>query len=187
MPGIAELFMRNAQPPVSSAKPAPGTSYSPSVPISLYRQVATELQSTQAALESLKQQNQQLTEQNQRLRSEIERVVQSTLQLHQLADAQPVAVALPEAAPQPALVPIEPLPPPKPKTPPRKRVPKLEPAEPTAPAPRFTEQEVQPRRTPQPERATEIGGLWLVLVIFLIVITAFGTGFLIVRPLLPNR
>lgn len=180
--------MRNAQPPVSSAKPAPGTSYSPSVPISLYRQVATELQSAQAALESLKQQNQQLTEQNQRLRSEIERVVQSTLQLHQLADAEPVAAPPPEIAPQLALdLPIEPPPPLKPKTPPRKRVPKLEPAAPTAPTPRFTEQEVQPRRTPQPERATEIGGLWLVLVIFLIVVTAFGTGFLIVRPLLPNR
>ncbi|NET35276.1 MAG: hypothetical protein F6K19_25150, partial [Cyanothece sp. SIO1E1] len=36
----------------------------------------------------------------------------------------------------------------------------------------------------QSARAADMGGLWLAMTILLIVITAFGAGFLIVRPLL---
>ena len=52
----------------------------------------------------------------------------------------------------------------------------------------FTEQEENRylRRSPI-ERASEINGWWLAIAIFLIVATAFGTGYLIVRPLLQHR
>jgi len=33
----------------------------------------------------------------------------------------------------------------------------------------------------------EIGGIWLVLSIVLIIVTAFGAGFLIMKPLLNDR
>lgn len=62
-------------------------SYSPSVPLSVYREVTTELQAAKAMLNSLHTQNQQLVKQNQQLRQEIEKVVQSVLHAQQIADA----------------------------------------------------------------------------------------------------
>ncbi len=163
--------------------------HAPSVPISLYREVATELKATQSKIEALTQQNQQLTQQNQQLRVEIERVVQSALQLRQVADAHtPVAnPSLPSTTPlqglelhfqQPA-PPNAPVPLPDGNNP-DKPEPKL------VSKPLFVEQDSKPRNMPT-ERTTEMGGWWLAIVIFLIIVTAFGTGFLIVRPLLPSR
>lgn len=192
--------MQNAHSSGSSL-PSSGNSYSPSVPISLYRQVANELQEAQAAMESIKVQNKQLVEQNQQLRLEIERVVQSALHLRHLADAYQPIQPQPEAEPQPDLeIHFEAPPAPKPQPPQRKSAPSKRPPTskapakadlpeltPAAPDRLLTEQEAQPRRIAQPERTAEVGGWWLLLIIFLIVVTAFGTGFLIVRPLLPNR
>lgn len=180
--------MRNSQP--SNAPPAAtGASYSPSVPISLYRQVATELQSSQTLLETLRTQNQQLVEQNQQLRLEIERIVQSALQLRQVADVKPLDRSAAEASnlevrferaiaahPEPSAN----------STKPTSHLPNSHLPDLTTPK-QVTEQDTQPRRSSSAERTQEIGGWWLVLVIVLIVVTAFGTGFLIVRPLLPNR
>ena len=168
--------------------PAPpmGNPHSPSVPISLYREVSTELQSANRAMESLKLQNQQLLEQNQKLRIEIERVVQSALQLRQIADSD--QVVLPTApAPLPDLeVHFDPPPVSRPAAQAKADVMEFLP-EPPSPKPMFTEQEPQLRATAPKERSSDVGGWWLMVVICLIVVTAFGTGFLIVRPLLPQR
>jgi hypothetical protein len=52
----------------------------------------------------------------------------------------------------------------------------------------FTEQEeARSRRPAPPEAAKDLSGIWLLVVIGFIVITAFGAGFMVVRPLLPNR
>src|ERR671932_193136 len=64
--------------------PTPANKYSPSVPISVYRELAAELQTAQAMLDSLKAQNQQLVKQNQQLRQEVEKVVQSAQHLQQI-------------------------------------------------------------------------------------------------------
>ena len=172
----------NAKPvrPTQPSMPATGT-YSPSVPISLYREVATELQSNQTLMESLKTQNQELVEQNQQLRVEIERVVQSALQLRQKADSF-CPVQLPGAiVPSGSEVPLG-------KPAPKAARFKIKSPEPVSePEVLLTEQPATPIRRNQTVKSTEIGGWWLALVIFLIVVTAFGTGFLIVRPLLPNR
>ncbi|NJP10825.1 MAG: DNA replication initiation control protein YabA [Leptolyngbyaceae cyanobacterium RU_5_1] len=168
-----------------------GHTHTASVPISLYREVATELQSTRTSLESLRTQNQELVQKNQQLRLEIERVVQTALHLRQLADAHPSgtlpntlpgleifsSTAVPEAiAPTTAAQP--------PVSKPSKE--SLKPlAEPSKTL--FTGQESQTRPTVQPGSTTEVGTWWLILVICLIVITAFGTGFLFVRPFLPSR
>ena len=174
----AKVSPRSAPPPTAKA-------YSPSVPISLYREVATELQSNQALLESLKTQNQELTEQNQQLRIEIERVVQSALQLRQKADSfqsnllgaivsTPVMTHLD--------IPVEKPPASKPL-----RVPKSKLPEPVREEVLFTEQPSQPVNRTQTVKSTEIGGWWMAVIIFSIVVGAFGAGFLIVRPLLPSR
>ena len=151
--------------------PASGNAQSPSVPISLYREVASELQTTQTTLQSLKTQNQELTQKNQQLRLEIERVVQSALQLRQVADPTwgtvGTAIASPPAAELTLRDPVE--------------------LSTTSPEPLFTEQNISPVPPIAAEATAEISTWWLLVIICTIVITAFGTGFLIVRPLFQSR
>ncbi|WP_203032020.1 hypothetical protein [Leptolyngbya sp. Cla-17] len=181
------------QPPKTSA-PAPRSEVarSPSVPISVYREVASELQAARTSLDSLKGQNNDLVQRNQQLRLEIERVVQSALYLRQLADinlqvgssstdnsSSPAAETSFTSAPseqpiqlnnQSAAIPTQNA---------LKQITGF-------PGKLFTGQTSQPSSTAQAE-VKEIGAWWLVLVICMIIVTAFGTGFLIVRPLLPSR
>lgn len=189
---------RNVAPrPQPQGEPVP--TYCPSVPISVYRELAAELQSTQAMLESLNAQNQYLARQNQQLRAEIEKVVQSHSHLHQLAASfQPVGqMEMPptyfevnnqqRTQPQhirshstplvntPTPTNFSPIPVPEPTI--------LPDSEET-----LTEQEEKPYLKPdQPEPSSGVSGWFLIVAIFLIIATAFGTGFLIVRPLLNNN
>lgn len=173
-------------PKAAKSAPAPGTPQSPSVPISLYREVASELQTTQLTLKSLKVQNQELTQKNQQLRLEIERVVQSALHLRQLADPswgtpdlpaewmehpqESQALSLsPEAGETVGEVQFIPTP------------------QPPMPENLRTEQGVQPQAQSESSSTTEMSTWWLIMIVCMIVLTAFGTGFLIVRPLLPSR
>lgn len=158
----------------------PGSSpNSAAVPISLYREVASELQSTQLTLESLKAQNQELTQTNQQLRLEIERVVQSALRLRQVAD--PTWGGVSGTAIAPTSIPAELLAPPAPTQESKELLPSPE------MPPLFTQQELPPVKPTVSEATAEVSTWWLVLTIVLIVVSAFGTGFLIVRPLLPSR
>ncbi|MCZ0900741.1 hypothetical protein ON021_12625, partial [Microcoleus sp. HI-ES] len=70
-----------------NTSPENSNSYSPSVPISLYREVTAELQAAQAMVDSLKTHNQQLVQQNQQLRREVETVVQVSQQLQQVVNS----------------------------------------------------------------------------------------------------
>ncbi|MEX0271589.1 hypothetical protein AB3R30_20925 [Leptolyngbyaceae cyanobacterium UHCC 1019] len=170
---------------------------SPSVPISVYREVASELQSTRTSLDSLKVQNNDLVQRNQQLRLEIERVVQSALYLRQLADttlqgdnsqggnASPdnfsSSVAETSLTAETLARPVH-LNRSSAGTPAKNALKQLT----NFPGKLFTGQPSQSASTTQAE-AKEIGAWWLVLVICMIIVTAFGTGFLIVRPLLPSR
>ncbi|NJL47915.1 MAG: hypothetical protein HC929_11055 [Leptolyngbyaceae cyanobacterium SM2_5_2] len=92
------------QPAAPTAWPQP-TRQAPSVPISVYRELATELKATQALVESLTQQNQQLGQQNQVLRKEMLRFAESAAQLKQAVEASaPLTELVARSAP---LVPIE--------------------------------------------------------------------------------
>jgi cobalamin biosynthesis Mg chelatase CobN len=162
------------------------------VPISLYREVATELKAAQAKMESLTVQNQQLSQQNQQLRVEIERVVQSALQLRQTADAHLPANQLPahQASVSPSALQGLELhfqPPAAPTNASNAVTPEALETGATAPRSLFTEQEGKLRQAASKERNAEMGGWWLAIVICFIIVTAFGTGFFIVRPLLPSR
>ncbi|MEW5860012.1 MAG: hypothetical protein AB1861_21930, partial [Cyanobacteriota bacterium] len=148
-----------------------------------------ELQAAQAMLDSLNSQNQQLAKENQQLRQEIEKVVQSALHAQQVVTSFPSGGRV-EVPPPP----IEP----EIRTAPGASTPKRRPPQPPAlkaePAllTDFSEslvieqEEGRYRRPTKPERSADVSGWWLIIVIFLIVATAFGTGFLIVRPLLNN-
>ncbi|RZM76070.1 hypothetical protein [Leptolyngbya iicbica] len=228
-----------------TGRPVANVGYAPSVPISVYRELAAELKTTQSTLDALTQQNQQLLRQNQLLRTEIHRFVQSAEQLGHFAGVMPAEThpISPEAFAPPASADLfanpdeELLPPPLTPPPAAPRPPSETPAAsttaapsmaaPTSPpaAPRKCERPgtangvnsaivphpkskkrdlnrppgpgAQPYRlfTEQPEEArplskvasrSDFGNLWLATTILLVVVSAFGAGFLIMRPLL-NR
>lgn len=168
----------------------PQNHHSPSVPISVYRELAAELQATRTLLDSLTAQNQHLTQQNQHLRVEIERVVQSALQLRQVADSfQPRTTrSVGPDVPQSKLeLKLGPNPRPTSRPAPRHTPPKM----PVLDTPPLTESIAEPSelRHPSTKQAdsVELNGWWLAVVILLIVSSAFGAGFLIVRPFLTSR
>lgn len=253
-----------------STQAAP-TRYAPSVPMSVYRELAAELRTNKAVIDSLNSRNEQLLKQNQRLKREIHQVVQAALTLGQAAGvARPASQNGPstppyseaketfpnEAAPDtlanlartkgqskrqkdesqdasslssPEEAPTiyEPLILPTPATPKatRHRVPRpigesqstdrsnserlgkkqlLKSAKNTSRQPQPNSQSESPFSAVMPKLFTEqsgdyrssileksdekeIGGIWLALSIILIIVTAFGAGFLIMKPLLNER
>lgn len=70
-----------------NSKPSSPT-YSPSVPISVYRELVTELKAIQSKLDVVTNHNQKLVRENQYLRQEVNRVVQSCLELQNLLDSK---------------------------------------------------------------------------------------------------
>ena len=181
--------------PVEGSSESPHSNgYAPSVPLSVYRELSTELQTTKAMVDALHRQNKQLSRHNQALRHEIQRFVQSAEQLGHFAgiseeegnssesidldseakypEAMPSAlVSIPKPRPQTKAIQSRE----RPETSP-KRQPRL-----------FTEQPELPRRPNKGNsRPQDLSNLWLVTTILLVIFTAFGAGFLIMRPLL-NR
>ena len=190
-----------------NTSPENSNSYSPSVPISLYREVTAELQAAQAMVDSLKTHNQQLVQQNQQLRREVETVVQVSQQLQQVVNsAQSITqTGMPQMPSVKFNFSIEP-PPPAPATsrtnstvpqPPQtvafpfplpEPEPKGSPMPQPLPEKLFTEVPETPYRViSQPKKTSDLSGLWLAIAIFLIVIAAFGAGYLVVRPLLMKK
>ncbi|WP_204140649.1 hypothetical protein [Halomicronema sp. CCY15110] len=227
-----------------TGRPVSASGYAPSVPISVYRELAAELKTTQSTLDALTQQNQQLLRQNQLLRTEIHRFVQSAEQLGHFAGVMPAetypvspaTISMPSSAdlfanadeallpppltpapaPQPAPAestagPTTASPPAASSAPPqgtpRKREragaahgvnsaivphPKGKKRDRPRPAPGaqpyrlFTEQPEEARPLSKVASRSDLGNLWLATTILLVVVSAFGAGFLIMRPLL-NR
>jgi hypothetical protein len=202
----------------------PTVSHSPSVPISIYRELATELQATQTLVDTLTNQNQQLSQQNQLLRQEMLKFAESAAQLKQAVEisqptpatptaalAQPVALTSDEADPElvaPDLATVSlsdrltesmgegvsrlagqlnQIVAPKPSKKAAKKAPGRPPARlPQArPEPLYSEERLAPARpTQMTGRSADFSGLWLATTILLIVVSAFGAGFLIMKPLL---
>ena len=200
-------------PTVSNATPPSGSGvYSPSVPISLYREVTAELQASQTLIDSLKTQNQQLLEQNQSLRQELDHVIRASSQLQQAIEVArgTSQMGLPQMPPSvaPAARPSfnvgfaeADVPAPAPQGAPSFAVspePQGRDRDLVFPPPEHPQGSGQPdlqfseepdgrlRPASQPERS-ELSGVWLVVSIALIVIAAFGAGYWVVRPLLQQR
>lgn len=147
---------------------AGGTSYAPSVPITVYRELAAELQATKTLLDSMNTQNQQLARHNQHLRQEIEQLAQSAIHLQQSAEAFQPSWNLPPQHSETN----------------RSPRPNRSPAD----RPEYIIEQAEPRSRPRSQPSgREVSGVWLVLIITAIVITAFGAGFLVVRPLLQQN
>jgi cobalamin biosynthesis Mg chelatase CobN len=196
---------------VQNTSTATTQAYSPSVPLSVYRDLAAELEASQAMLEKLSVTNQQLTQENQLLRQEITKAVQSVLHLQKLIDSSKAATyhQTPHSSPNYPSETNRPVTPVPQAHPPQQRVSRKRP--PVAPKvsnsgsrrqdfsppvmdinspmpePVFVEeQEVRYYHTSQP-RGSQISGWMLVIAILLIVVGAFGAGYLVVRPLFENH
>lgn len=169
--------------------------------MSVYRELSAELQASKAMLDSLNQQNQQLVRQNQQFRQEIERLSASVLNLQQIAglpqsgwgapthadqeDARAIADQIrlpvrPQASRPAAKAPAH--------KPTQHKASRLADAdEPLAEPLQFTE---QPSGLPvgnlSESSPRDLSGLWLWFTVLAIIITAFGAGFMVMRPLLPS-
>lgn len=148
--------------------------YSPSVPLSIYRELAAELQAAEAMVDSLNSQNQHLALQNQQLRQEIDKAVQTVLHLQQVVDSSPRPMPRASRSPSGVQSAVDPFP--------------VREAGSVFSEKVFTEEEEgRYRRRSHAESSSEISGWSLAIAILLIVLTAFGAGYLIVRPLLQSR
>ena len=181
----------------------PAAGYSPSVPVSVYRELAAELQATKAMVDSLSTQNNHLHQQNHLLRQNIHQMVQVALQLgHHAGVAHPAESEMTYSVPPTAYPPVEsgePM-----MEPPMLQEPMLEesmlqspmensPTDPqlrrkTAISKLVTEQSGENRRySLDPSVNGSLSTLWLIASIVIIILTAFGAGFLIMRPLINDR
>jgi hypothetical protein len=177
----------------------------PSVPLYVYRELATELQATQAQLDALTAKNQQLAQENQYLRQEITEVVQAFAHLQKLVDSprvdqvgssqlprnnqevkKPTPPPSKEARPRPQ---SRPRPPEAPKASTRRpdfSVPVLEIGS-NVPETIFIEEQPVRYYPSMATRTKEFSGWWLIITIVLTMLTAFGAGYLIVRPLFEHQ
>lgn len=195
--------------PRSAASPSLSSSQG-TIPVSVYRQLASELQATRAMLEAVQKHNAQLTQQRDRLRSDLDALAEAVATLRANAtpqdaprpiDPSPLPVAPPPVTPA-APPPLTALYPPSPSAAPApiagdpfqaaqnwSSLPDLEPVD-------------QLYGEPEAPGATSLGGfsnfgrsgsgesgsgLWPVVAIALIAATAFGISFALVRPILSNK
>ncbi|TVP59254.1 MAG: hypothetical protein EA343_20330 [Nodularia sp. (in: Bacteria)] len=180
-------------------KPPTSQTHPTSVPLYVYRELATELQSTQAKLDALTSQNHQLDQENQLLRQEVTKVVQSFLYLQKFVDSSPKSsrpqtTDAADEVKSPATAAAPPLQQPSHQPPPVVNE-KSHHSEFSAPVEMsypmsetyFIEEQEVNSYPPMERKVKEFSGWWLAITIFLIMFTAFGAGYLIVRPLFENQ
>ncbi|MES1022409.1 hypothetical protein ABN584_05855 [Gloeocapsa sp. BRSZ] len=164
----------------SSTTPPPnstsGRQYSPSVPLSVYKELVAQLQATEAKINLLSAENYALAKQNQQLRQEIETAVQSVIRLQQIVDSTPpyspnYQATRPAASSR--------------STQRRKKT--VLPKQTSTVGRLHTEQEDGRYRRRVSPTASEVNGWGLAIAILVIIVSAFGAGYLIVGPLRSNR
>ena len=197
-----------AEPPKSRPMqtPNPGSYSSPSVPISVYKQLAGELNVVKTEVIALKSENQQLRSNNQKLQNQVHQVIQAAEHLKQMvnrydfgAETYQVRVqsVAPQAqqsmppAPQPQLpaaaspqqVPQSVAPPQNGNAPQYAPSPTMQPAA----KPKQIATVAQPNHASSEETEGGINGWVIVIAAIAIILTAFGAGYMVVLPLLNNN
>ena len=162
---------------------------SASVPISVYRELAAELQATHVILESLNTKNQHLAQQNQQLRQEVERVVQLGLNLrHWVESPPPVDPINADSNTRHSAAPSvlrQPDPSSEASAVASAIASKLRTADLSDQL--FTEESALPQGRTSTKPIRDLNGLWLTVTILLIVVSAFGAGFLVMKPFLSGN
>jgi hypothetical protein len=207
--------MRTTTGSVNNNQSKPNSHAHPSsVPLYVYRELAVELKATQDKLDALTARNQQLVQENQMLRHEISQVVQSFLHLQKVVDyhvpgshpemknpsdsqfTQPLSQtgrspfaerSAGKTGRSPSRQPVVPQPASS-KNRHAISIPVGEIMAPTPEAVLIEQQEVGYYSSPSSKAQTQkLKGWWLVICIILILLSAFGAGYLIVRPLFANQ
>ncbi len=202
--------MRTTTGSANSNQPKPNSqAYPASVPLYVYRELAVELKATQDKLDALTARNQQLAQENQMLRQEISQVLQSFLHLQKVVDyrvpashpemknksdsqftqpqPRPQTVRSPKGGRTPSRQPVVPQPPSSHNSG-AISIPFGEVITPTSEAVLIEEQEVAYHPSPTSKaQSQELKGWWLIISIILILLSAFGAGYLIVRPLFEHQ
>jgi len=179
-----EAASRKSQASTPATNQASGQPPSPSVPLSVYRELAAELQATRGMVDSLNVKNQDLTLQNQKLRQEIYRFAQSAIALQSLVAPTQLPVSSPRTAHHPE--PIDRHPSWEDAAAASAIAAKLRGNDSTVSYEELSAGVQELPQLPQEKKPRNLGGIWLTLTIVLIMVTAFGAGFLVVRPLLPT-
>ncbi|MBV6625425.1 MAG: hypothetical protein KI793_21275 [Rivularia sp. (in: Bacteria)] len=181
--------------------------YSASVPLSVYRELAAELQMAQAAIHQLNQQNEYLAQENHVLRQEIAKTVNAVLHLQNAVNSsssstEAVYTNAPtetfhqtstktrkkQYAPQNRHYRHHEAPQKQVK---RSRTSQVAPdvtefVEPL-PEPVFIEEEQVSYYYDDESEMSQVSGWWLIFAIVFIIVMGFGAGYLVVRPLLENH
>ncbi|MDZ8188560.1 MAG: cell division protein ZapB [Nostoc sp. ChiSLP02] len=177
----------------------PSQAYHPSVPLSVYRELAMELQAAQAKLDALTTKNQQLAQENQVLRQEIFKVVESFSHLQNFVDSSAIFTKQQAYQPSgkvksPTKQPVTPVPPPHKVSHPRPPQKKRQEFSPRSmeinypiPDPVFIEEQEVAYYATAELNGKQLNGWWLIITILLIMLTAFTAGYLIVRPLFEHQ
>lgn len=183
----------------------PNQAYSASVPLSVYRELAAELQAAQVAIHQLNQQNEHLAQENQVLRQKIAKTVNAVLHLQNAVNSPPDNVyngAAYSSFNQPSVEKHEKQYTPQNKqykrqnSPTKKRVKRsrtspvipqvteyIEPMPETV----FIEEEQASYFYNDESELSQVSGWWLIFAIIFIIIMGFGAGYIVVRPLLENH
>ncbi len=164
--------MRSRPTPEDRNLSNPNVASAPSVPVSVYRELAAQLQASKALSESLNAQNQQLLRQNQQLQQELDKAIESVLYWRNTQKVTNRPLANEEIANRY-------LPPSHEKSLPAKLA--------RASAAEITETEQGRYRRQSLEKSSEISSWSLAIAIVLIMVTAFGAGYLMMRPLVARR
>jgi hypothetical protein len=165
----------------------PNLASSPSVPISVYKELAAELQATRVMVESLNQRNQQLAQQNLMIRQEVDRVVQASFNLQQVVDfvspdsgspdsGSPDEAGLGSQAGSEGRVAQQ------------RRIPMEGDRLPFRGEALFTEEPSRPVRLAKSlKKPKDLGNYGILVTVLIVVLAAFGLGFVAVKQLLPSR
>jgi len=189
------------QQPAATANQA----YSASVPLSVYRELAAELQATQAAIHQLNQQNEHLAQENHVLRQEIAKTVNAVIHLQNAVNYSAntaynntvntsVNQTLSSETREKRHVSgnkqykHQNVPPKRAKRPRPSPVPHqvTEYFEPL-PEPVFIEEEQASYYYEDESQLSQVSGWWLIFAIITIIVMGFGAGYVVVRPLLENH
>ena len=134
----------------------------PSVPMSVYRQVVEELQVTKAQLSAMKANNQQLQQEVEKLMHSAQRTQQLVKQSHRQLSHTAKALKVKPIWQAKSW-----------DSSPQQQV--------------VTVKYATQHTSRQPKKSQEINGWVLAIAIIVIILTAFTSGFLLVRPLLNNN
>ncbi len=177
--------------------------YSASVPLSVYRELAAELQAAQVAIHQVTQKNEHLAQENHVLRQEIAKTVNAVLHLQNAVNcsAKPTYTCMADSvlnqtfveasekqyAPQNNQYKRQNV------TQKREKRPRKSPVIPQVdifseplPEPVFIEEEAD-YYYPEESELSQVSGWWLIFAIVLIIFMGFGAGYVVVRPLLENH